>query len=158
MNRLCALLLIAVLGADPVQALGKRPPALLAGLPTAKVLVVTASGHHRFRVWIADTDQTRAQGLMYINKLDANQGMLFLFERPRFASFWMKDTYLSLDVIFIGSDGVVVNIAHEATPLSLEPIESVAPVKAVMELTTGTAVRIGLATGDRVHIPASAGF
>lgn len=157
MNRVCTLFLVAVLGASPAQALGKRPPALLAGLPTAKVLVVTASGRHRFRVWIADNDQTRAQGLMYINKLDANRGMLFLFEQPMFASFWMKDTYLSLDLIFISEDGVVVKIAHKATPLSLELIESVAPVKAVLELTTGTAERIGLATGDRVQLPASTG-
>jgi hypothetical protein len=76
--------------------------------------------------------------------------MLFLFERPQFAAFWMKNTYLALDLVFIAADGLVVNVARDAEPFSESPIESVAPVKGVLELGAGTAERIGLAPGDHV--------
>ncbi len=91
---------------------------------------------------------------MFIKDLPADQGMLFLFERPQLASFWMKNTYVSLDIVFIASDGVIANIAHSTQPLSLTPIESVAPVTGVLELAAGTAARIGLVAGDRVRNPA----
>ena len=125
-------------------------------LPRAEIQAITASGRHDFKIWIADNDRSRQQGLMYIKDLPADQGMLFLFERPQFASFWMKNTYLSLDIVFIAADGVVVNIAHNTLPLSLKSIESVAPVTGVLELEAGTAARIGLVAGDRVRHPAFA--
>ena len=93
---------------------------------------------------------------MFIKELPADQGMLFLFERPEFASFWMKNTYVSLDIVFIAPGGVVANIAHDTPPLSLAPIKSVAPVTGVLELVAGTAARIGLVAGDRVRYPALA--
>jgi len=80
--------------------------------------------------------------------------MLFLFQRPVPASFWMKNTYVSLDIIFIAPDGIVVNIAHDTQPLSLAPIQSDAPVTAVLELAAGTAARIGLVAGNQVRSPA----
>jgi hypothetical protein len=83
--------------------------------------------------------------------------MLFLFEQPRIASFWMKDTYLSLDIIFISQDGIVVNVANDTKPLSLAPIQSIAPVTGVLELVAGSAVRIGLTAGDRALHPAFGG-
>lgn len=93
---------------------------------------------------------------MFVRDLPADQGMLFLFERPQLVSFWMKNTYVSLDIVFIAPDGVVVNIVHDTQPLSLAPIESAAPVTGVLELAAGTAARIGLAAGDRVRNPARA--
>jgi hypothetical protein len=144
------LLAIAGLGACSTQALGERAPTLFADLPRAEVQVITAGARHRFRVWIADTEPSRARGLMFVRELPADQGMLFLFERPQFAAFWMKNTYLALDLVFIAPDGLVVNIARDAEPFSESPIESVAPVKSVLELVAGTAERIGLAPGDRV--------
>lgn len=125
----------------------------IAGLPRSELQVVTASGTHRFQVWIAADDQSRERGLMFVRKLPPDEGMLFLFERPQFAAFWMKNTYLSLDLIFIRADGVVVNVAENARPLTLDPIPSAAPVKAVLELIAGTAAKIGLAAGDRVVHP-----
>ena len=68
----------------------------------------------------------------------------------------MKDTYLSLDVIFIRADGVVVNVAENTRPLTIDPIPSAAPVKAVLELLAGTADRLGLTAGDRIVHPAFA--
>jgi uncharacterized membrane protein (UPF0127 family) len=87
---------------------------------------------------------------MYVRELPPDTGMLFVFEQPQFASFWMKNTYLSLDLIFIAPDGTVVNVAADATPLSLDPIESAAPVRFVLELMAGTASKIGLKAGDRI--------
>lgn len=150
MTRLLALLALAGLCAGSAVALGKRAPAPFADLPYSEVQVITASGPHRFRVWIADTDSSRERGLMYVKSLPAGHAMLFLFDRPRYVAFWMKNTYLSLDIVFIGADGQVVNIARDAEPLSLRSIESDGPVTAVLELVAGTAANIGLAAGDRV--------
>jgi uncharacterized membrane protein (UPF0127 family) len=123
-------------------------------LPRTEIQVITVSGSHDFKVWIADNEQSRERGLMFVKSLPADHGMLFLFERPNFASFWMKNTYLPLDIVFIGPDGVVVNIARDTEPLSLRAIESDAPVKAVLELVAGSATKISLSAGDRVLHPA----
>lgn len=153
MKRLAALFACAALVAGPAAGLGKRPPSPLAHLPKSEVAVITASGTHRFKVWIAADDASRARGLMFVRHLPADQGMLFLFDRPRLASFWMMDTYVSLDIVFIAPDGAVANVAAGTRPLSLAPIESVAPVTCVLELVAGTAARIGLVAGDRVTCP-----
>jgi uncharacterized membrane protein (UPF0127 family) len=126
---------------------------LFPALEQAKVEARTTSGLHEFAVWIAADDRSRARGLMFVRELPPDRGMLFLFDRPQEAAFWMKDTYLSLDLIFIDPAGVVVNIAPAARPFSLQPIESEGPVIAVLEVIAGTASRIGLAPGDRVSLP-----
>ncbi len=157
MKRLLALLALAALCAGSADAIGRRAPAPFAGLPRADIQVITAAGRHDFKVWIADDDQSRERGLMFVKALPADHGMLFLFERPHFAAFWMKNTYLSLDIVFINSQGIVVNIARNTEPLSLRPIESAAPVAGVLELIAGTAAKIGLTAGDRVRHPAFSG-
>jgi uncharacterized membrane protein (UPF0127 family) len=129
-----------------------RTPALFPSLQQAKVQVTTASGVHEFGVWIAADDESRERGLMHVRELPPDTGMLFVFELPQAVSFWMKNTYLSLDLAFIAPDGTVVNVAADATPLSLEPIESAAPVLYVLELAAGTAARIGLEAGDRITL------
>ena len=151
MKRLLSLLTITIVCAASAQSLDQDPTAALADLPRSEVRVETAGGRHTFQVWIAENHQSRRQGLMYIKDLPSNQGMLFLFDRPQFASFWMKNTYVSLDIAFIAPNGVVVNIAHNTPPMSLELIWSVAPVMGVLELKAGTAARIGLVAGDRVR-------
>ncbi|HUE88572.1 MAG TPA: DUF192 domain-containing protein [Vicinamibacterales bacterium] len=156
MKGLPALLLFAGIAVAATDAVAHPPPELFPGLPRSELQIVTGSGSHYFQVWIAADDRSRARGLMNVRALPANHGMLFLFERPQYAAFWMKDTYLSLDLIFIDADGVVVNVAANATPLSLEPISSAAPVKAVLELAGSTTARIGLVAGDRIMHPALA--
>ncbi len=151
MKYLLAVLAIVGVCAASAQTVGKPQPAPFAALPRSEVQIETAGGQHVFQVWVADNDRSRQQGLMFIKELPINWGMLFLFERPVPASFWMKNTYVSLDIIFIAADGTVVNIAHDTQPLSLAPIESVAPVAGVLELAAGTAVRIGLVAGNRVR-------
>jgi uncharacterized membrane protein (UPF0127 family) len=122
-------------------------------LPHTDVEVATQSGTHVFKVWIAADDDSRTQGLMHVRELPSDYGMLFLFEQPRPLAFWMKDTWLSLDLVFIRPDGTVVNVAAHARPLSLRPIESDSPAIAVLEVLAGTAERIGLRPGDRVALP-----
>jgi hypothetical protein len=157
MRRLLSLLAFAGLAATAADALARDPVATFAGLPRSELQVVTASGSHRFEVWIAADDRSRERGLMFVTSLPPDQGMLFLFEHPQYAAFWMKNTYLSLDLIFIRADGVVVNIELDARPHSEEPIASTAPVTAVLELLAGTAKRIGLSAGSRIVHPAFAG-
>ena len=138
------------LGADDAAVAVPAATDLFPALERTELKAETAGGSHRFTAWIADDDATRARGLMYVHELPPDTGMLFVFEQPHFASFWMNNTYLSLDLIFIAPDGTVVNVAAGATPLSLDPIKSAAPVRYVLELAAGTASKIGLKAGDRM--------
>ncbi|MBX3703306.1 MAG: DUF192 domain-containing protein [Steroidobacteraceae bacterium] len=153
MKPLVLTVALGLLAANVADAAGRRPPPLLAGMPKAEVKVETSSGTHRFQAWIAADPASRERGLMFVRKLPADHGMLFLLERPQFTAFWMKDTFLSLDIVFIRGDGTVSNVVHGAPPGSLQPIPSTAPVIAVLEVIAGTAERIGLRAGDRVELP-----
>jgi len=128
-------------------------PASFAMLEQAEVRAETASGTHRFKVWIAADDASRQQGLMFVRKLPADRGMLFVFDAPQQAAFWMKDTVLSLDLVFIDPAGQVANVAANAKPESLDPIFSRGSVIAVLEVAAGTARRIQLVPGDRIRLP-----
>jgi len=156
MTRALLLLVLGSLTAPVAGALGRHAPPTFPRLARSELQIATNSGLHPFKVWIADDDQSRERGLMFVRSLPADHGMLFLFERPQYAAFWMKNTYLSLDMIFIAADGTVVNIAADTTPLSLDPVQSAAPVKAVLELPAGTSQRIGLKAGARIRHPAFA--
>lgn len=118
-----------------------------------KLEVVTASGAHEFLVEVMRTEDERERGLMFRHTLPQDRGMLFDFEIERPVMMWMKNTYLPLDMIFISSSGKVVGLAENATPLSEKIIPSGAPAYSVLEVNAGTAKRIGLRIGDRVHHP-----
>lgn len=107
---------------------------------------------HVFRAWVAETPQARARGLMDVRELPPDRAMLFRYELPQFASFWMKNTYIPLDLMFVAPDGRIVNIIENARPLSLAPLESTAPVTAVLEVAGGTAARLGIRPGHRLEI------
>jgi uncharacterized membrane protein (UPF0127 family) len=111
---------------------------------------------HRFQVWIADTYARREQGLMWVKQLPPDRGMLFLFEQPQLASFWMKNTYVPLDILFVAPDGRVIRIAENAKPQSLDAISSLGYVTGVLELAGGTAKKLALRAGDVVVHPAFA--
>jgi uncharacterized protein len=115
--------------------------------------IVTSSGTHEFHVEIAKDDATRAQGLMNRPFLPADRGMLFEFDREAPVSFWMKNTYIPLDMIFTSRAGVVTNIVEKAEPLSERVIPSGPPCMAVLELNGGAAASIGLKVGDKVRHP-----
>ena len=113
--------------------------------------VVTARGVFHFRVEVADTDATREKGLMFRKALAADRGMLFDFKAPRLVAFWMKNTLIPLDMLFIAANGHVVSIAHDAVPLSEVPIPSGGAALGVLELRGGRAAEIGAEPGDQVR-------
>ncbi|CAN5513018.1 DUF192 domain-containing protein [soil metagenome] len=120
-------------------------------LPVETVTIETAQGKTKFKAEIANTALQRAGGLMFRKTMAADHGMLFDFGEDRPLMMWMKNTPLSLDMIFAGADGIVVHIAENTVPYSEDIISSGKPVRAVFEVNAGTAKRLGLKPGDRLH-------
>jgi uncharacterized protein len=112
--------------------------------------VMTLKGQVKLKVEVARTPEEQARGLMFRESLPADGGMIFPLDPPRHASFWMKNTVIPLDMIFIRSDGSIARIEPETTPQSLTPVPSGEPVAAVLELAGGRASALGIAEGDRV--------
>ena len=115
--------------------------------------IVTKNGVHVFSVEMATTDEEKATGLMYRKELPEGKGMLFDFHREQDVSFWMQNTYIPLDMLFIRADGRILRIAENTEPLSTRMIASGGPVRAVLEVIGGTARKFGIAPGDRVAHP-----
>ena len=126
-------------------------PAREAGQQTLEI--ATKSGVHVFAVEVVDNDADRAKGLMYRKELPEGRGMLFDFHREQEVSFWMQNTYIPLDMVFIRGDGRILRIAENTEPLSTRLIPSGGPVRAVLEVIAGTAQKLGIAPGDRVASP-----
>ncbi len=127
-------------------------PAWAAGLDTLEI--ASKSGVHAFAVEIAATEAEREKGLMYRKELPEGRGMLFDFHREQEVGFWMQNTYIPLDMIFIRGDGRILRIAENTRPLSTRIIPSNGPVRWVLEVIGGTAAKLGIAPGDRVASPA----
>lgn len=121
--------------------------------PVSRLTVETAAGRFDFTVEVADTRARRKRGLQHRQTLAADAGMLFDYKESRPVSMWMKNTVVPLDMLFIDAAGKVVRVARDTRPLSLTPIPSGEPVRAVLELNAGTARRLGIRRGDRVHHP-----
>jgi uncharacterized membrane protein (UPF0127 family) len=109
---------------------------------------------HVFRVWLADTPQRQAQGLMFVRSLPDLRGMLFAYSQPRPISMWMKNTYIPLDMVFIDAHGRIQQIVEQTTPHSLDLIRSKDPAFAVLEIAGGEAQRLGIRPGQLVSHPA----
>lgn len=120
------------------------------GLEVVPLTIVSAGTRHRFRVEVARTSAEQAKGLMFRTAMGADEGMIFAMEPARQASFWMKNTVIPLDLVFIGPDRRIESIAADAVPYSLSPISSKGSVSAVLELNGGRAAQLGLAAGDAV--------
>jgi len=132
-----------------VLGLGVSASAHAEGLETLRIL--TASGTHKFDVEVAADDESRERGLMNRRYLPPDRGMLFEFQHEGPVSFWMKNTYIPLDMIFISRAGVVTNVVANAEPLSERVIPSGPACSAVLELNGGSAASIGVRIGDRVE-------
>lgn len=120
---------------------------------TSSLTVVTARGSFPFTVELALTGEQQEQGLQGRPSLAPDRGMLFDFGRTRMISMWMKNTVVSLDMVFIHADGKVARVVESTTPLSLATISSGEPARGVLEVVAGTAKRLGLKPGDRVIHP-----
>jgi uncharacterized membrane protein (UPF0127 family) len=136
-------------------ALAAASPALAA--KRAPLEIATSGGIRSFSVELARTGQALDRGLMYRRSLPRGQGMLFDFGSEHRITMWMKNTYVPLDMIFIGADGRVRRIAANTKPLSTRLISSGEPARFVLEVNAGTARKQGIAIGDRVSHPAIGG-
>ncbi|EJN15642.1 hypothetical protein PMI42_00659 [Bradyrhizobium sp. YR681] len=119
--------------------------------------IVTGNGVRVFSVEMATSEQEKQTGLMYRKELADGKGMLFDFKPEQEVSMWMKNTYVSLDMIFIRADGSILRIAEKTEPLSTSIISSGGPARAVLEVVAGTAQKYGIRPGDRVEHPLFAG-
>nr|WP_047169377.1 DUF192 domain-containing protein [Sphingomonas sp. Y57] len=138
----------ALAGCAPTSA--GSPPAAEAKA-TVPLTIQTARGRLDYAVEVAATPQEQARGLMYRTSLPERGGMIFPMKPPREASFWMKNTYIPLDMIFIRADGTIARIAANTVPEDLTPVESGEPVAAVLEIAGGGAAANGIAEGDKVE-------
>jgi uncharacterized protein len=123
-------------------------PARAAGTDTIEI--VSATGVHPFSVELATNDAERERGLMYRKSLPEGHGMLFDFGYPQPTAFWMHNTYISLDIIFIAADGRIVRVAENAKPMDDTLIPSGGLVRGVLEVSGGTARKLGIKAGDKV--------
>ena len=134
-------------GCTPGEAYEASP----AGLEQIELCVESADKTRTFTVEVAATSPQQARGMMFRTELADNRGMMFPFSEPRVASFWMKNTVIPLDIIFIRSDGRIENIAENTIPYSTELVVSTAQVVAVLELRGGLTGELGIAAGDKVR-------
>ena len=140
---LAAILVVGcAVGSAPVRAASFQP-----------LEIVTKSGVQVFSVEMATTEEEKTTGLMYRKELADGKGMLFDFKPEQEVSMWMKNTYVSLDMIFIRADGRILRIAENTEPLSTKIISSQGPARAVLEVVAGTAQKYGIRPGDRVGHP-----
>jgi uncharacterized protein len=141
-GRLAAALLMAACAfavAAPAHAAGK-----------ATIEIASSTGVHAFDVTLATNEKERERGLMFVKHLPEGQGMLFDFKTDQPVSFWMHNTYISLDMLFIRSDGTITHIAENAKPMSDALIPSGGSVRGVLEVIAGTAEKLGIKPGDHV--------
>jgi uncharacterized membrane protein (UPF0127 family) len=140
---LAAILVVGcAVGSAPVRAASFQP-----------LEIVTRNGVQVFSVEMATTEEEKQTGLMYRKELADGKGMLFDFKPEQEVSMWMKNTYVSLDMIFIRADGRILRIAENTEPLSTKIISSQGPARAVLEVVAGTAQKYGIRPGDRVGHP-----
>jgi uncharacterized membrane protein (UPF0127 family) len=119
------------------------------GLQQVPLTIASASGVHRFTVDIARTEGQQQQGLMFVKHLDPDRGMIFPYDPAQPVAFWMHNTLIPLDIIYIRPDGTISSIAN-AKPLDDTPLPSREPVSLVLEIAGGRAAELGIGPGDKV--------
>jgi uncharacterized membrane protein (UPF0127 family) len=152
LSGLCLLVIglsAAWLPAEPVRA--AKPSRLLEDFDRSRgIIETTRNVCLLLELYLADTPEQQARGLMYVEQLDENEGMLFRHSRSALINMWMKNTLISLDMLFIRTDGSIASIARKTTPLSTERISSLETVRAVLEMNAGFADRWGIEPGSRI--------
>lgn len=143
---------LAVAGAGPAMALTP-----VVACPTDRVTITGGFGIAAFNVDVAADEETRARGLMHVESMPLSKGMLFVYQRPQRMSFWMRNTLIELDMLFLDGSGVIRHIHHRAQPLDETPISGGEDLLlGVLEINGGLANRLGIQTGDVLRHPAFA--
>ncbi|HKR91117.1 DUF192 domain-containing protein [Novosphingobium sp.] len=135
------------------KAVARSQPALHpeSGLPVIPLRIRSRGGVHTFRVEVAATDAQQEKGLMFRTKMGADEGMIFPENPPRRPAFWMKNTVIPLDIIFVGTDHRILNIAANAAPYDETPLPAAGLASGVLELNGGRAAALGIEPGDKVE-------
>lgn len=142
--KICSLLAVALVGAGGVAQAACRDD---------RITVYGDWGQASFTIELADEPAERQQGLMFVESMGMMEGMLFVYERPRQATFWMRNTLISLDMIFAGPDGTVLHVHENAQPMSEETIDGGGGVVYTLEINGGMAGRLGIGPGDVLQHP-----
>ncbi len=121
-----------------------------ANFSQSQILIVSKSGTHKFTVDVAATAAQRQLGLMFREEMAADRGMLFDFGEEKLISMWMKNTLISLDMLFVDETGTILQIEHATIPMSLDSISGNAPALSVIELNAGVTKELGIFEGDQV--------
>ncbi|MEM1374259.1 MAG: DUF192 domain-containing protein [Pseudomonadota bacterium] len=129
-------------------------PSAVSACSSDTVTVFAGATKARFSVAVADTPEERNRGLMFVEEMSPGSGMLFVYESPRFASFWMRNTLIPLDMLFAGPDGTVERIHANAVPLDETPIPGGENIQFVLEINGGLAARLGISEGAVLQHPA----
>jgi uncharacterized membrane protein (UPF0127 family) len=152
-------MLLLLLGCSPQststsQAAGQPRAGTIESLNRARLVVINDTGtRHTLDVYLATTFEQQRRGLMFVRDLPQKTGMLFIYDSEDIRSMWMKNTYLSLDIVFARADGTVSSVVHNTEPLSLRSMPSTEPVKYVLELNAGVARRLRIGSGSRLLWP-----
>lgn len=152
MRAVAVLVLLVLAGCSPQPASSQGTmPELDGAFEFSRLEIVNDSGERlEFDIYVARTDVQRMRGLMYVRRMPQTSGMLFIYDREDLHSMWMKNTYISLDIVFIRADGSVSSVIQDAVPLSLKSLASREPVQYVLELNAGTARRFGIGQKSRI--------
>jgi len=141
-----------ILAACTLSVLMMSSVAFSAKAPETQTLSIDAGkGTKTFHVEVVREEKDRNRGLMYRRHMAADHGMLFDYDPPVDIAFWMKNTYIPLDIIFVGADGRIIRIEENATPLSLAHIPSGGPARGVLEINGGLSAKLGIGPGNLVH-------
>ena len=158
LSRVLPVLFLAIAVVGPVAAQGilRMDPSHCVGQPEIKPLqplrIATSRGSAKFMVEFADNDRTREYGLMCRKLVAPDRGMLFDFKRPvDNVAFWMRNTLIPLDIVYIKADGTVLSIARNVPPLNESPVPAGGRIRAVLELASGRAAQLGILPGDRIR-------
>jgi uncharacterized membrane protein (UPF0127 family) len=154
--RLLAVPALCLAACSPQSGAGATPtPDAVATHPVSGLRVIPLTitqGHtkHRFRVEVAASDDEQERGLMFRTEMGPDEGMIFPKEPAQMRTFWMRNTVLPLDMVFVGPDHKIVNVIANAEPYTLDPRPSAAPVIAVLEINGGRAAALGIGPGATV--------
>lgn len=158
---LAATLLFVAAGCSPVSKTDEQPAKAalqeaavkhpVSGLEIIEVAVVSGDARHVFKAELADTPEAQTRGLMFRTELGDDEAMIFPSDVPQTQTFWMRNTPISLDIIFIGTDQRITNIAERTEPYSLESLPSEGLATAVLEIRGGLSDELGIAPGDAVE-------